>query len=350
MEKEINNLYNKYIQEFTSEEVIKTLETHTVGEPTRIIFSGFPKVQGDTMMQCKENYEKYFDCYRQSLMAEPRGHKDMVGAILMEPKDPKADLGVIYMDANRWINMCGHATIGCATAAVETGLVEVTEPVTRIIFDTPAGLVDTTIRIKEKKAREVSFENIPSFLYGDDYEIRISDGRLIHFSIAYAGSFFALVDVKELGISIGMETVSDLRYIAMEAIAEINKKVKVKHPCLNICGVANMEFYELQESSNLCQKNIVISEEGQVDRSPCGTGTSAKLAWLYAKNKIDIGEEFINKNFTGAVFRGCVKRTVMAGGYMAIIPQITGSAYIAGAAAYVMHEDDPYRWGLELRI
>ncbi len=111
-----------------------------------------------------------------------------------------------------------------------------------------------------------------------------------------------------------------------------------------------MEFYELQESSNLCQKNIVISEEGQVDRSPCGTGTSAKLAWLYAKNKIDIGEEFINKNFTGAVFRGCVKRTVMAGGYMAIIPQITGSAYIAGAAAYVMHEDDPYRWGLELRI
>ena len=350
IQKEITELYNDYKKKLESQEKINTLETHTVGEPTRIIFSGFPAPHGDTIMQCKEYYEKNFDHYRQALMAEPRGHKDMVGAILMEPKDPKADLGVIYMDANRWINMCGHATIGCATAVVNTGLVKMTEPFTKVVFDTPAGLVETKIQIKDGKAAEVSFENIPSFLYGENFEVELYDVGKISFSVAYAGSFFALVDVKELGMEIRPESVLALRHLAMEAIAQINKKMEVRHPYLNICGVANMEFYEQQENNRLCQKNIVISKEGQVDRSPCGTGTSAKLAWLFAKKKISIGEELINKNFTGAVFRGCVKEITSLGDRMAIIPQITGSACITGAASYVMSEEDPYRWGLTLKI
>ena len=350
IQKEIADLYGSYKKKLETKERIETLETHTVGEPTRIIFSGFPAPQGDTIMQCKEYYEKNFDHYRRALMTEPRGHKDMVGAILTEPKNPGADLGVIYMDANRWINMCGHATIGCATAAVNTGLVKITEPVTKVVFDTPAGLVETEIKVKDGKASEVSFENIPSFLYGDSFEVKLHDGRKISFSVAYAGSFFALVNVRELGMEVKPESVSSLRRLAMEAIAEINKKTEVKHPFLNICGVANMEFYEQQENNRLCQKNIVVSAEGQVDRSPCGTGTSAKLAWLYAKEKIRIGEELINKNFTGAVFRGCVKEVTSVGEYTAIVPRITGSACIVGAASYIMNEEDPYRWGLTLKI
>jgi len=347
---EIADTYKKYMEEFMSQQTVETIETHTVGEPTRIVFSGFPIPQGDTIMQCKEYYEKNFDRYRRALMEEPRGHKDMVGAILMEPKDPKADLGVIYMDANRWINMCGHATIGCATVAVDTGLVKISEPVTKVAFDTPAGLVETEVKVKKGKAVEVSFENIPSFLYGDNFKVRLHDGTKIPFSIAYAGSFFVLVDIKALGMKIEPKSVSKLRHFAMEAIAEINRKMEVKHPFLNICGVANMEFYEHQEDNRLCQRNIVVSAEGQVDRSPCGTGTSAKLAWLFAGKKINIGEELINKNFTGAVFRGCVKEVVSVGGYTAIIPRITGSAYIAGMASYVMKEEDPYKWGFTLKI
>lgn len=350
MQKEIADSYSRYREELESEERIETLETHTVGEPTRIIFSGFPAPQGDTIMQCREYCEKNYDHYRRALMAEPRGHKDMVGAVLLEPKDPRADLGVIYMDANRWINMCGHATIGCATAAVNAGLVKIEEPVTKVVFDTPAGLIETEIQIEKRKAAEVSFENIPSFLYGDNFEVQLDDGRKIPFSVAYAGSFFALVDVEKLGRKVGPESVSALRHLAMETIAKINETMEVRHPFLNICGVANMEFYEQQGRDRLCQKNIVVSAEGQVDRSPCGTGTSAKLAWLFAKKKIEIGEELTNKNFTGAVFRGCVKEVTSVGDYMAIIPRITGSAYIAGAASYVMRREDPYRWGFALDI
>ena len=137
------------------EQSFQTIETHTAGEPTRIIVAGFPEPEGSTMMERKVFYEKNYDAYRQALMAEPRGHHDMVGALLMEPANPEADLGVIYMDTNRWINMCGHATIGCATTAVETGLFPITEPYTRIKFDTPAGMVHTIVKVEKGKAIEL---------------------------------------------------------------------------------------------------------------------------------------------------------------------------------------------------
>lgn len=348
--REIADFYRIYGRKLEAEKTVGTLETHTLGEPTRIVFSGFPEPLGDTVMACKEYYEQTCDHYRQALMAEPRGHRDMVGAVLIEPRDERADIGVVYMDANRWINMCGHATIGCATAAVDTGLVAVTEPVTRVVFDTPAGLVETEVRVEKGRAVEASFENVPSFLYEEDLEVQLGDGRKIPFAVAYAGSFFALVDAGKLGVEIGAGSVSALRRIAMEAVGKINKKMQIKHPLFNINGLANMEFYETEEGDSLCQRNIVISAEGQVDRSPCGTGTSAKLAYLYAKGEIGVGEAFINRNFTGAVFRGCVKETTSVGDHQAIIPRITGSAYIAGAASFVMREEDPYRWGFQLEL
>lgn len=324
--------------------VFKTVETHTLGEPTRIILSGFPAPQGNSVMEYKEYYEKNFDSYRTALMEEPRGHKDMVGALLVRPLSPEADLGVIYMDANRWINMCGHATIGTAMTVVNLKMVEVKEPATDLTFETPAGLIHITVHVENKKAQAASFRNIPSFLYLDDCSVNYG-GKEIHFSISYAGSFFALVDAAQFDKPINPDTANEYRLIGMELLEEINRKYEVKHPLLPIANVANIELYETDREG---QKNIVISQEGQIDRSPCGTGTSAKLAYLYAKGHLSKNESFVNKSFTDASFTGKVVEEAAVGPYPAVIPEITGKAYISGISTFVIDEDDPLKWGFHL--
>ncbi len=316
-------------------------ETHTLGEPTRIITSGFPMAKGITMLERKNYLESHCDAYRSALMCEPRGHKDMVGAVLMAPINPAADLGVIYMDANRWINMCGHASMGCATVAVEAGLVPVKEPYTGVVLDTPAGIVATNVKVYEKKALEVTITNVPSFLYMDNITHTIDDIE-VTFDIAFGGSFFALIDANKLEFELSAKNIPSLITFAAHLIEKTNKEIIVSHPTLNISGVANAEFYSSAESS---QRNIVISAEGQVDRSPCGTGTSAKLAALYAHGQIKTGEVFVNENFTGAKFKGMVKEEISLGSYKAIIPEITGSAYISGYSTYVIDTDDPLKYG-----
>ena len=323
----------------------KTIESHTVGEPTRVILSGFPEPHGETMMERKCFYEQNYDHYRQALMAEPRGHSDMVGALLLEPTDPRASIGVIYMDTNRWINMCGHATIGCATVAVNAGLVAVSEPTTHLVLDAPAGLIHTDVHVRDGKAVAVSFENVPSFLYAEDCSVELEDGRRIPFAIAYAGAFFALVDVASINEDICDRNVAKLRLLGMRILKRINETMEVRHPQLAITGVANIEFYGPPKTPQAHQCNVVVSAEGQVDRSPCGTGTSAKLAYMYATGKLGMGEVFVNGNFTGALFQGCVKQETSVGDYPAIIPQITGSAYISGTATYYIDPDDPLKWG-----
>ena len=322
-----------------------TIESHTVGEPTRVVLSGFPEPEGDTMIARKEFYEKNYDHYRQALMAEPRGHNDMVGALLLPPIHDEADLGVIYMDTNRWINMCGHATIGTATVAVNAGLIPVQEPVTHVVLDAPAGLVHADVHVKNGRAYEVSFENIPSFLYAKDCSITMDDGMPVPFAVAYSGAFFALVDVTALGLEIHDKAVAGLRTLGMKILKRINETMDVHHPELNISGVANIEFYGPPKTPEADQCNVVISEEGQVDRSPCGTGTSAKLAYMYSTGRLKMGEQFVNGNFTGAIFKGHVKEEAMVGDYPAIITVITGSAYISGIATYLIDPTDPLKWG-----
>lgn len=324
--------------------VFKTVETHTLGEPTRIILSGFPAPKGNTLMEYKEYYEQNFDFYRTALMAEPRGHKDMVGALLVDPISPKADIGVIYMDANRWINMCGHATIGVAMSVVNLKMIEVQEPRTDLTLETPAGLIKISVHVVNGKAQSASFVNIPSFLYMDHCKVSF-DGAEIDFAISYAGSFFALVDAGQFGKPINTETASEYHSIGVKLLSEINQKYQVKHPLLPITNVANIEFY-LTDSEG--QKNIVVSQEGQIDRSPCGTGTSAKLAYMYAKGYLKKDTAFINKSFTNAEFTGKVIDETTVDTYHAVIPEITGRAYISGFSTFVIDEEDPLKWGFHV--
>ena len=240
----------------------KTVESHTAGEPTRVVLSGFPEYKCGSMMQLKSYYEKNFDHYRSMLMEEPRGHKDMVGAIITRPIQSQADVGVIYFDATRWINMCGHATIGVTTVLINEKLVEIHEPFTTITLDTPAGLVRVSAEVKNGIAQNVTFQNIPSYLCDDNLLVTLCNGKQVRCAVAYSGSFFALADVHDLGLDISTSNIGCLIDIAKEIIAKLNGMTTFKHPTENIQGVENIEFYEAS-SGSVGRNESLIWQQGR---------------------------------------------------------------------------------------
>lgn len=284
------------------EAAFKAIDTHTVGEFTRVVTSGFPDIKANSIMEKKHILEKKYDKYRQALMNEPRGHRDMFGALLTEPVSREADLGVIFMDTGGYLNMCGHGTIGSATVAVETGLVPVTEPYTEVVLEAPAGIIRTKVKVENGRATEVTLTNVPAFLYKDNLTAVI-DGREINYSISFGGSFFALVDVTQASIQAEIEAhnVPFLTQLGMELLKEINATVPVKHPYLDITTVDLVEFYGPTPTNGCSMRNVVIFGDAQADRSPCGTGTSAKLAALYSHGHIKVGEPFVYESFIGYV-------------------------------------------------
>lgn len=331
-----------------ADETFLVVDTHTMGEPTRIILQGFPELQGENMMERKKFLEKNYDFYRTSLMLEPRGHRDMFGALITKPVSKEADLGVIFMDNAGYLNMCGHGSIGTATVAVEAGLVEVKEPYTYVVLDAPAGIIRTKVKVVDGRAVEVSFTNVPSFVYAKGLEAEVPGYGKIPFDISFGGSFFAIVDSEKTGIAINQENLETLTNLAMKLLNEINQSCEVKHPYLDITTVDLVEFYGKADNPKAHLKNVVIFGESQVDRSPCGTGTSAKLAWLYEKNKISLGEEFVYESITGSMFRGTIIMEMEVDGRKAIVPQITGSAYVTGLNRILLNSYDPQKYGFLL--
>lgn len=328
-----------------AKKIFVAVDSHTMGEPTRIILQGFPKLQGETMMERKKFLEKNYDHYRTALMLEPRGHKDMFGAVITEPVSEEADLGVIFMDSGGYLNMCGHGSIGTATVAVEAGLVEVTEPYTNVVLEAPAGIIRTKVKVENGRAVEVSILNVPAFLYKEDLEIEVDGYGKIQLDISFGGSFFALVDTSKIGITIEQKNLSRFTDLGMKLMKKINQSIEIRHPYLDITTVDLVEFYGKPDNPKANLKNVVIFGEAQADRSPCGTGTSAKLAYLYEKNKIGLGEEFVYESITGSMFKGIATKEIEIDGRKAIIPQITGSAYITGLNQLILNDYDPHEYG-----
>ncbi|WP_461205438.1 proline racemase [Clostridium sp. DL1XJH146] len=321
---------------------INVIDSHTMGEPTRIVVGGVPVIPGKTMSEKKEYLENNLDDLRTAIMHEPRGHKDMFGSIITQPINPEANIGIIFMDGGGYLNMCGHGTIGAATAAVETGMVEVTEPVTEVVLEAPAGLVRASVKVEDGKAKEVSFKNVPSFLYKRDVEIDVPTVGKVTLDISFGGSFFAIVNAKQLGVKVETKNVNRLTELGLMIRDIVNKEFEIQHPeNKHIKSVDLVEIYDLPTNPEATFKNVVIFGEGQVDRSPCGTGTSAKLATLYAKGLIKENEPFVYESIIGTLFKGRIVSTAKAGEFDAIIPEITGSAYITGFNQMVIDPDDP---------
>lgn len=328
---------------------LHTVDSHTMGEPTRIIVGGIPRIPGKTMPEKKEYLEKHLDYLRTVTMHEPRGHKDMFGSIITEPTVEGADLGIIFMDGGGYLNMCGHGTIGAATVAVETGMVTVKEPYTNIVLEAPAGLIKARVRVEDGVAKEVSMENVPSFLYKKDLQVEVPGLGKVTFDISFGGSFFAIVKDRELKVEIQPKNVNIISEKAMKLLQIINKEIQVEHPeKAHIKTVDLVEVYGEAKSPDANYQNIVIFGKGQADRSPCGTGTCAKMATLYARGELGIDEPFLYESVINTKFKGRVLSETMVGDIKAIIPEITGTAYITGFNHLVIDEEDPVKHGFIL--
>ncbi|KPU27036.1 proline racemase [Caloranaerobacter sp. TR13] len=329
---------------------IHAVDSHTMGEPTRVIIGGVPKIPGKTMAEKKSYLEQKMDNIRTAVMLEPRGHNDMFGSIITAPVNEEADFGIIFMDGGGYLNMCGHGSIGAVTVAIETGMVEVVEPITEIKMDTPVGLIKAKAKVERGKVKEVSIVNVPAFHYMKDVKIDVPNIGEVTLDISFGGSFFAIVDAQQLGIEVQPKNTQKLIDLGLTIREIINASIKVQHPILkHINKVDLVEIFDKPTNKEADLKNVVVFGQGQIDRSPCGTGTSAKLATLYSKGKLRIGEYFVYESILGTTFKGRILGTTKVKNYEAVIPEITGSAYITGFSHFVIDPEDPVKYGFVLK-
>ena len=328
---------------------IQAVDTHTAGMSTRVIISGFPVLRGKTMMEKKNYFLSHYDHLRSACMLEPRGHENMFGALITEPSDPTCDYGMLFMDAEGYLNMCGHGTIGVSTALVELGMVPVTEPYTNIRLEAPAGPVDVMVKVENGRAEEVSFRNVPAFLYQEKAVVTVPQLGDVTVDISFGGSFFALVRKEEMRIEeIAPEHLSVIVPKALELRKCINEQIVVRHPEVPIEGVDLVEIYGPPKAPDADVQNVVVFGHGEVDRSPCGTGTCAKIAALVKEGKLALETEFVHESILGTKFRARALQNAKVGEFDAIISQITGSAYITGFNMLLLDEQDPFKAGFVL--
>jgi proline racemase len=328
--------------------VFTTIDTHTGGNPTRTLISGLPDLIGATMSEKMLHMQKEYDWIRKLLMNEPRGHDVMSGALLTDPCHPEADIGVIYIETGGYLPMCGHDTIGVCTALVEAGLIPVQEPVTSIKLDTPAGLVEVEIKIENGKAKEVSFCNVPAFLL-KSVSVDVEGIGIVDADIAYGGNFYGIIDAQSVGLELIPDNASKIIEIGIKIRNTINEKTDIIHPQYPfINGLTHIEFFTEPTHEEADVKNTVIVPPGGIDRSPCGTGTSAKLSVLYSKKEIGLDEEFVHESIVGSLFRGRVLRITDVQGVEAVITRITGSAWLMGMHRFFYNEEDPLKEGFLL--
>lgn len=329
---------------------LHAVDSHTAGEATRVVIGGIPHIPGDSMPAKKQYLEDHLDYLRTAIMLEPRGHNDMFGSIITAPTSPEADYGIIFMDGGGYLNMCGHGTIGAMSVMVENGMVEVTEPITKLVQEAPAGLIRGEVTVEDGHAKSVSFVNVPAFLYKEGQEVELPGYGKIKFDISFGGSFFAIVKVDQIGLEIVPDNAMKLRDIGMELRDIINREIEIQHPELeHIKTVDLIEWWSETDTPGATFKNCVVFGQGQVDRSPCGTGTSAKLATLYAKGEWEVGKQFVYESILGTLFYGEIVDTAKVGDFDAVIPKITGSAWITGYNHFVIDETDPVKYGFILK-
>jgi proline racemase/trans-L-3-hydroxyproline dehydratase len=327
--------------------VFHTIDTHTAGEPTRVVVAGVPFLRG-TMAEKRRRLQEEYDFVRTALMHEPRGHADMFGAIIVEPAHPEADVGVVFMDTGGYLAMCGHGSIGVVVAALTTGMVPIEEPTTEVLMDTPAGLVSARAQVEDGHIAEVAVVNVPAFLYRSGVEVETPSGP-VQLDISFGGNFFALVPATSLGLEVKLAHLPELIERGTAIRAAIDEQVEVVHPTQpHINTVDLVEICEDLEGEDADCRNVVIFGEAQADRSPCGTGTSAKMAALYAKGHLDLQRPFVNESIIGTRFVGRLLGEEPVGRMTAVVPEISGNAYVTGFQQFVVDPRDPLKFGFHL--
>lgn len=328
---------------------ISTIDAHAAGEPLRIITAGAPQLPGATILERRKYMAAHYDDLRRVLLFEPRGHADMYGAILMPPVTPTAHYGVLFLTNEGYSSMCGHGVIALTTTLLETGMHPAIEPVTEIVYDAPAGLIRAHATLAEGRVQQVAFENVPAFQYATGLEVETSAGR-VPVEVAWGGAFYALVDADLLGLEVVREQAVELTRLGMEikhAVERADYPVHPEEPGLH--GVYGTIITGPPRTPQGDGRNITVYAEGAVDRSPCGTGTSARLANLHAQGALAVGEPYVHESVIDTTFTGRILSETSVGGRTAVITEIAGRGFLTGFHQFVIDPEDPTREGFLVR-
>ena len=329
---------------------IQTIDAHTGGEPLRIIISGFPKLDGNTLLEKRASAKNQFDEIRKALIWEPRGHADMYGAIIVEPDTTSADFGVIFIHNEGYSTGCGHAVIALTKVFVETGLVPLNEPETKVKMDVPSGFIKSYAKVKNGKVTGVRFKNVPSFVQLIGAKVDVPGIGTINYDLAFGGAFYVFVDVAQLGLDCTSKYQNQLIETGMKIKHAVMNSVEMVHPLEpDMNFLYGTIFTDGSKNPSHHSRNVCIFAEGEMDRSPTGTGVSARAAILHAKGKIKLGESIIIESIIGSTFSVKVVTTTTFGHYDAVIPEVSGNAYITGKNTFWINPEDPLKNGFVLR-
>ena len=330
-----------------STRMLTAVDSHTEGMPTRVITGGVGVVPGATMNDKRLHFIEHLDDIRLFLMNEPRGHPAMSGAILQPSTRPDAEWGVIYIEVSGCLPMCGHGTIGVATVLVETGMVDVVEPVTTIRLDTPAGLVIARVAVTDGHADSVTIENVPSYSVRLDATVEVPGYGTVPYSLAFGGNFYAMVDLDSVGLEYDRSKQQEILAAGLAIMAAVNETDPPKHPTID--GVDHCHHVEFiaPGSDAVYSRHAMAIYPGWFDRSPCGTGTSARMAELFARGELALDTDFVNESFIGSRFTGRLIRETTVAGIPAVVPTITGRAWVTGIGQYLLDPTDPFPSGFQ---
>ena len=321
---------------------VRTIDAHAAGEPLRLVVEGFPAPAGASMLDKRAWVRRRHDRIRRALMREPRGHADMYGALLTEPVSAGAHAGVLFMHNEGYSTMCGHGIIAVVKIAVEEGLLHLSDPAADIVLDTPAGAVRARAALRDDgRVEAVSFVNVPSFVLRGGTPIDV-DGRVVPVDVAFGGAFYAIVDGEAAGVPIRREELARLRALGGEIRDRVDKAVDVVHPTdPRLRGIYGTIFTGPPDREDAHLRNVTVFADAQVDRSPCGTGTSAVMAVVDAMGLLDPAGRFVHESLIGTTFAGTVEDRTTVGDLAAIVPRIEGRAWITGRHEFLLDDDDP---------
>ena len=327
----------------------KCIDAHTCGNPVRLVAEGGPKLIGNSMSEKRAHFLREFDWIRKGLMFEPRGHDMMSGSILYPPSDPENDIGVLFIETSGCLPMCGHGTIGTVTIMIQEGLVKPKIP-GQLRLETPAGLVNIRYTEVSGKVQSVRLTNIKSYLAKEAIEVECSDLGILTVDVSYGGNFYAIVDEQENFNGLQDYSANQLIGWSREIRSKINEEHSFIHPeDPTINGLSHILWSGKTISENSTARNAVFYGDKAIDRSPCGTGTSARMAQWYAKGKLNKGDEFIHESIIGSKFVGRIEEETELDGKKAIVPSIEGWAKITGYNTIIIDdEDDPYAQGFQV--
>lgn len=329
---------------------ITAIDAHTAGEPLRVIVAGYPELTGKTILARRRYAKEKLDFLRTALMWEPRGHADMYGCLIVPPVSPEADFGVLFLHNEGYSTMCGHGIIAVTKVVLETGMLEMRAPETTVRIDTPAGLVIAYARVENGTVKSVYFHNVPAFVLGLDESVEIPGLGKIKYDLAFGGAFYAYVQAAEVGLECTPKYFRALIEKGMAIKRAVMSSREIVHPFeKDLNFLYGTIFIDFPQNKSNHSRNVCIFAEGEVDRSPTGTGVSGRLAIQYSRGAIGLNQKIVIESIIGSSFTARIVDTTQFGPHRAIIPEVEGTAHITGINTFVIDPDDPLRDGFILR-